>query len=90
MWFVVNILQNVDEFVLNMEGSRDFGEISSKIAQKIRRQAGKIRLRIGKQERDKGNYGYNPKRLKSGLAGAPTRQHFSVSPAHFRCQILKI
>ena len=45
------------EFVLNREGSRDFGEISSEIAQKIRRQAGKIRLRIGKQERDKGNYG---------------------------------
>ena len=45
------------EFVLTREGSKDFGEISPEIAKIIRRQAGKIRLRIGEHERDKGNYG---------------------------------
>ena len=38
------------EFVLTKGGSRDFGEISPEIAREIRRQAGKIRLRIGVQE----------------------------------------
>ena len=38
------------EFVLTSEGSRDFGEISSQIAGQIRRQPGKIRLRVGEQE----------------------------------------
>jgi len=45
------------EFVLTRDGSKDFGEITQEIAQIIRRQAGKIRLRIGKQERDKDNFG---------------------------------
>ncbi|MFP3041202.1 hypothetical protein LQZ19_05205 [Treponema primitia] len=45
------------EFVLTREGSKDFGEISPEIAQAIRRQAGKIRLRIGKQEGERENYG---------------------------------
>jgi len=45
------------EFVLTREGSIDFGEISAEIAQKIHRQAGKIRLRIGRQEPGKNNYG---------------------------------
>ena len=54
-----NILpvQYEGEFVLTREGSKDFGEISSEIASIIRRQAGKIRLRIGRQEHDSGNYG---------------------------------
>jgi len=50
-------VQHDGEFVLTGNGSRDFGEISPEIAQKIRRQAGKIRLRVGKQEAAKGNYG---------------------------------
>ena len=50
-------IQHEGEFVLTREGSRDFGEIPPEIAQIIKRQAGKIRLRIGKQEQDKGNYG---------------------------------
>ena len=50
-------VQHEGEFVLTREGSRDFGEISPKIAKEIHRQAGKIRLRIGKQEHDKGNFG---------------------------------
>ena len=46
------------EFVLTSNGSIDFGEISSDIAKIIRRQAGKIRLRIGKQVNgEKDNYG---------------------------------
>jgi len=45
------------EFVLTRNGSKDFGEIPAEIARQIRRQAGKIRLRIGKQEHEKGNYG---------------------------------
>jgi len=52
-----NSVQHDGEFVLTRDGSKDFGEISPEIAQKIRRQAGKIRLRIGKQEAEKGNYG---------------------------------
>jgi len=45
------------EYVLTGDGDKDFGEISPETAKEIRRQAGKIRLRIGRQERDKGNYG---------------------------------
>jgi len=45
------------EFVLTREGSRDFGEISPETAREIRRQAGKIRLRIGEQEGKPGDYG---------------------------------
>jgi len=57
------------EFVLNREGSKDFGEIPPEIAQKIRRQAGKIRLRAGEQEgNNERGYGEKhierPKRLK--------------------------
>ena len=40
------------EYVLTSDGSRDFGEISPEIAGEIRRQAGKIRLRIGEQDVD--------------------------------------
>ena len=50
-------VQHDGEYVLTRDGSRDFGEISPEIALKIRRQAGKIRLRIGKQEGERGNYG---------------------------------
>ena len=45
------------EFVLTSDGSRDFGEISPETARKIRRQAGKIRLRIGVQDGTPGDYG---------------------------------
>jgi hypothetical protein len=45
------------EYVLTREGSKDFGEISLEIAQILRRQAGKIRLRKGKQEEKLGDYG---------------------------------
>jgi hypothetical protein len=38
------------EYVLTTEGSKDFGEITQDIAKEIRRQAGKIRLRIGEQD----------------------------------------
>jgi len=50
-------VQHEGEFVLTRDGSKDFGEISQEIAKIIKRQAGKIRLRIGKQERDKDNFG---------------------------------
>jgi hypothetical protein len=50
-------VQHDGEFVLARAGSRDFGEISPEIAREIRRQAGKIRLRIGKQRGTRGNYG---------------------------------
>ena len=45
------------EFVLTADGSKDFGEISPLVAKAIRRQAGKIRLRIGQQHNDAGDYG---------------------------------
>ena len=50
-------VQHDGEFVLTCDGSKDFGEISPEIAREIRRQAGKIRLRIGVQEGERGNYG---------------------------------
>jgi len=50
-------VQHDGEFVLTRNGSKDFGEISPEIARQIRRQAGKIRLRIGKQEGERDNYG---------------------------------
>jgi hypothetical protein len=52
-----NPVQHDGEFVLTVNGSKDFGEISLEIAKKIRRQAGKIRLRIGEQEGKPGDYG---------------------------------
>lgn len=68
-FFRSSLLQYEGEYVLTREGSKDFGEISSEIAKKIQRQAGKIRLRVGKQETgsEKG-YGQKhierPKRIK--------------------------
>jgi hypothetical protein len=62
-------VQHDGEFVLTCDGSKDFGEISPEIAREIRRQAGKIRLRIGEQEAN-GERGYGerhierPKRVK--------------------------
>ncbi|MDR1803600.1 MAG: hypothetical protein LBQ94_08340 [Treponema sp.] len=52
-----NPVQHDGEYVLTRDGSKDFGEISPEIAQKIRRQAGKIRLRVGVQDRTPGDYG---------------------------------
>ncbi|MBP5176526.1 MAG: hypothetical protein ILP07_11540 [Treponema sp.] len=40
-------VQHIGEFVLTKNGSLDFGEIPSEIARVIKRQEGKIRLRIG-------------------------------------------
>jgi len=45
------------EYVLTKDGNKDFGEISNDIANEIHRQAGKIRLRIGKHESEGDNYG---------------------------------
>jgi len=62
-------VQHDGEFVLTKNGNKDFGEISTEIARQIRQQAGKIRLRIGKQETNS-EQGYGekyierPKRLK--------------------------
>ena len=50
-------VQHDGEFVLTRNGSKDFGEISAEIARQIRRQAGRIRLRVGKQEGKPGDYG---------------------------------
>ena len=50
-------VQHDGEFVLTSEGSRDFGEISPQIAGQIRRQPGKIRLRVGEQAGKPGDYG---------------------------------
>ena len=53
-----NPKQYSGEFVLTSNGNIDFGEISPAIASLIKRQAGKIRLRIGKQVNgDKDNFG---------------------------------
>jgi hypothetical protein len=52
-----NPIQHDGEFVLTRNGSKDFGEISPEIAREIRRQAGKIRLRIGIHEGRRGDFG---------------------------------
>jgi hypothetical protein len=61
-------VQHDGEYVLTSAGSRDFGEISPEIAGQIRRQAGKIRLRVGKHEGKTGDYGEKhierPERLR--------------------------
>ncbi len=51
-------VQHEGEYVLTSSGSRDFGEITPEIAQIIKRQSGKIRLRVGLEIKgNKGNYG---------------------------------
>ena len=51
-------VQHKGEFVLTKSGNLDFGEIPADIARLIKRQAGKIRLRIGVQINGAdGNYG---------------------------------
>ena len=42
------------EYVLTSDGKRDFGEITSEIAEKIKRESGKIRLEIGFQKDGRG------------------------------------
>jgi len=63
-----NPVQHDGEFVLTREGNKDFGEISTEIARQIRRQAGKIRLRVGIHEGKRGDFGEKhierPERLK--------------------------
>jgi len=56
-------VQHDGEFVLTRNGSKDFGEISTEIARQIRRQAGKIRLRVGKQESNS-ERGYGEKHIE--------------------------
>jgi len=56
-------VQHEGEFVLTRDGSKDFGEISSDIAKQIRRQAGKIRLRVGEQETNS-ERGYGEKHIE--------------------------
>lgn len=51
------------EFVLTREGCKDFGEISNEIAKKIKRQSGKIRLRVGRQEINS-EQGYGEKHIE--------------------------
>ena len=51
-------IRRPEEFVMTASGLIDFGEISTDIAIGIKRQAGKIRLRVGKQANgEKDNYG---------------------------------
>lgn len=45
------------DYVLTKNGSKDFGEITQDIALAIKRQSGKIRLRIDQQNNNIGNYG---------------------------------
>ena len=52
-----SLVQHDGEFVLTSDGSKDFGEITPEIAQEIRKQAGMIRLRIGRHERKPGDFG---------------------------------
>ena len=48
-------VQHDGEYVLTSDGKRDFGEITCEIAEKIKRESGKIRLEIGFQ---KDGHGY--------------------------------
>jgi hypothetical protein len=50
-------VQYEGEYVLTKEGGTDFGEIPADISAQIRRQRGKIRLRIGEQRSDNTGYG---------------------------------
>ena len=56
------------DYVLTIDGKKDFGEISEEIAQIIRREKGKIRLRKGQQNNNNGDFGEKhierPERLK--------------------------
>jgi len=53
----LNLVQHDGEFVLTRDGSKDFGEITPQIAEEIRRQSGKIRLRVGVHEGKRGDFG---------------------------------
>jgi hypothetical protein len=53
----MNKVRYEGEFVLTSNGSKDFGEISPETAKEIKRQSGKIRLRIGVHEGKPGDYG---------------------------------
>ena len=56
------------DYVLTIDGKKDFGEISEEIAQIIMREKGKIRLRKGQQNNNNGDFGEKhierPERLK--------------------------
>lgn len=53
-----NDIQHEGEYVLTSTGSKDFGEITPEIAKVIKRQAGKIRLRIGEEHGNQSNNNY--------------------------------
>jgi hypothetical protein len=65
---LINPVRHDGEFVLTCSGSKDFGEISSEIAQTIKRQSGKIRLRAGIHEGKRDDFGEKhierPERLR--------------------------
>mgnify|MGYP007101843627 CR=1 FL=1 len=52
-----NGVKHSGEYVLTKSGKKDFGEITPELSKIIKRQAGKIRLRIGKQDGEKGDFG---------------------------------
>ncbi|MCL1993187.1 MAG: hypothetical protein FWG66_09595 [Spirochaetes bacterium] len=56
-------VQYEGDFVLNRRGSKDFGEISLEMARQIRRQTGKIRLRVGEQQANS-EKGYGEKHIE--------------------------
>lgn len=66
-------VKHCGDFVLTSNGDIDFGEISPELVKQIRRQAGKIRLRVGQQNNMQGDFGERhierPERL-SQLKGA--------------------
>jgi hypothetical protein len=57
LWKEAYLIDHDGEFVLTTDGNKNFGEIPPEIAQKMRRQDGKIRLRSGEQVGKSGDYG---------------------------------
>lgn len=52
------------EYVLTKDGKKDFGEISPELAKIIKRQAGKIRLRIGEEHGKDSNNNYGERHIE--------------------------
>lgn len=59
-----NDVKHDGEYVLTSNGSRDFGEITPELARIIKRQAGKIRLRIGEEHGKYSNNNYGEKHIE--------------------------
>jgi hypothetical protein len=62
-------VQHEGEYVLTKDGSKDFGEITAETGL----QPGKIRLRIGREDEDKGDYG--EKHIERPIRLAQLRQN---------------